>query len=522
MKLSELIRRIGDAGTGGCAVGTVRLAGDPEVTRVCEDSRKVQAGDLFMARSGTKTSGAKFAADAVAKGAVAIVSDEPIETLENVAFVQVDNGNRAMALIANELAGRPTDSMTLLAVTGTKGKTTVAYLLRAVLKAARKKCGMIGTVEIDDGKTVVPADMTTPSAVELADMFARMKANGVTHCVMEVSSHALHQDRTAGLDMAVAIFTNLTGDHLDYHKTMDEYAAAKALLFEGLKKDAVAVVNGDDSWCHRITQACKAKVIEYRYGGNKSENCLLVDIQEMTSAGMRLGVWGVDGCDYKLSTPLVGKHNAYNIAGVLAAAEGIGLDVKDVLKGLKGNTGAPGRLQPVVPAGMKRDDLPFQVFVDYAHTHDAIQNVLTALRATMKQGAREGRKEGRLICVFGCGGDRDRTKRPKMAKIAQDLADFVIVTSDNPRTENPGAIIDEVCGGFAGDWKNDRRIRVEPDRRAAIRSAIGIAGRNDVVLIAGKGHENYQILGTTKHHFDDVEEAAAALLARPLAEKLSA
>ncbi len=241
MKFTELISPLSD--TVSC-----NPASNPEILRIVEDSRRVQPGDLFVARSGTKTSGAAFAADAIKAGAVAIVAAEPVAVPESVAFVQVPNANAALALLAHQIRGNPTRTMKMLAVTGTKGKTTVAYLLRSVLKAAGKKVGMIGTVEIDDGNAVVPAEMTTPGPTELVDLFARMQHNGVEYCVMEVSSHALHQHRVAGIDFAVAIFTNLTGDHLDYHKTMEEYAAAKALLFQGLKPSAVAVVNADDSW----------------------------------------------------------------------------------------------------------------------------------------------------------------------------------------------------------------------------------------------------------------------------------
>ena len=250
MKFSKLMDLVKERGV---VVGEVSVGGDPEILGVAEDSRKVKAGDLFVGAGGSKTSGAKFVADAVGRGAVAVVSGEEWSVVsgqwsDGVAYARVGDVNLACAVLAHDVAGNPTAGMKVIGVTGTKGKTTVAYLMRSVLKAAGLKVGMIGTVEIDDGKEVAPAEMTTPGAVELAELFSRMKANGVTHCVMEVSSHALHQHRVAGIDFAVGIFTNLTGDHLDYHKTMEEYAAAKAMLFEGLKEGAVAVVNGDDKW----------------------------------------------------------------------------------------------------------------------------------------------------------------------------------------------------------------------------------------------------------------------------------
>ena len=333
-----------------------------------------------------------------------------------------------------------------------------------------------------------------------------MKKNGVTHCVMEVSSHALHQQRVAGIDWAVAIFTNLTGDHLDYHKTMDRYGAAKAMLFEGLGSGAVGVINVDDKYAGRMAEGCRGNVVGYGVAAAGEARPVPVGgwlgtIESMRSDGMTLAARACAGETIAIKTPLVGRHNAYNLMSVVAAARGLGIDAATIVRALDGNVGAPGRLEPVVPAGIKRDDMAFQVFVDYAHTHDALENVLKALRGTMGKG--------RLICLFGCGGDRDRTKRPKMAAVAERLADEVIVTSDNPRTEDPAAIIEEVKKGFSADVNG--KVRIEADRRAAIGLAIGAAKKGDVVLIAGKGHEDYQIVGTVKHHFDDVEEAVKAM-----------
>jgi UDP-N-acetylmuramoyl-L-alanyl-D-glutamate--2,6-diaminopimelate ligase len=560
MKFSALMERV-----KGCGVMVeevcVGSGEDPEVRGICEDSRKVKAGDVFVARGGTKVDGAKFVADAVAKGAVAVVGENgklKIENSKNVAWAAVGDVNLACALMAHEVAGNPTCGIKMIGVTGTKGKTTVAYLLRSVLKAAGFKVGMIGTVEIDDGEKTVPAEMTTPGSVELVGLFSRMKANGVTHCVMEVSSHALHQHRVGGIDWAVAIFTNLTGDHLDYHGTMEEYAAAKAMMFAGLKEGAVAVVNGDDKWVGKMVEGCKAHVVSFRVpeeqwdpgpakkidlgivsiglGGRKPPKDLPVGqwearIEEMSPGYM--SVWIV-GHELRTQLPslLIGRHNASNLVATIAACRELGVDPVVIWRALKYAQGAPGRLQRV----FTEDGLGprIDVFVDYAHTHDALENVLTALRATMgksglppedgttnppKGGTPNGAANGRLICMFGCGGDRDRTKRPKMGAIAERLADVVIVTNDNPRTESPAAIIEEICAGFSAEVRKalavgggqDARVTIEPDRRAAIKKAIGMAWAGDVVLLAGKGHENYQIVGTTKQHFDDVEEAEAAL-----------
>ncbi|MCL2648282.1 MAG: UDP-N-acetylmuramoyl-L-alanyl-D-glutamate--2,6-diaminopimelate ligase [Phycisphaerales bacterium] len=536
MQLSELLKCVKDAEI------SVWGGGDVEGVRICEDSRKVRAGDLFVARSGTKVTGMAFVKDAIARGAVVVVSEEPtpllspgiaIPGLDGIAWVKVPNANLAAALLAHEMAGRPTSGMKVIGVTGTKGKTTVAYLMRSVLKDAGYKVGMIGTVELDDGKKVIPAEMTTPGATELVDLFCRMRTNGVTHCIMEVSSHALHQHRVAGIDFAVGIFTNLTGDHLDYHKTMDAYAAAKAMLFTGLRRKAVAVVNMDDPYWGIVAQSCRAEIVPIRVepmsgakaphhlaSPNPPKNGWAALVSWLSSRGMQLQIKnndakGVGACE--VYTPLIGRHNAYNLLSVIAAATALGIEVYDTLNTLEKSTGAPGRLQRV------ESDMKFSVFVDYAHTHDALENVLTALRATI------GGPPPRLICLFGCGGDRDRTKRPKMAAVAERLADVVIVTSDNPRTENPQTIIEEICTGFsqspsapgsAGGLGG--KIIVEPDRRLAIQKAIELAqkgGGGDVVLLAGKGHENYQIIGTTKHHFDDLEEATAAMKQRRNADK---
>jgi len=525
MLLRELVENLA---ANGVTVKEVTGAMDVEIARVVEDSRKVRAGDLFVARGGTKTDGAAFVRQAIARGAVGVVLDgdawrlEKSEALrraqkggleaETNTWVVVDEVTMALPVLVHAAAGWPARrrELTCIGITGTKGKTTVAYLLRSILRAAGKRVGMIGTVEIDDGKAVVPADMTTPGPGELADLMRRMQDNGVTHCVMEVSSHALHQKRVEGIDFKVGVFTNLTGDHLDYHKTMDEYAAAKGLLFKRLEQPgAVAVINWDDPYAQQMMNGCPAEFsLCHLDDGHAVEDHggdweWIATIETMTSSAMTVRVQVKVAEDLVLEsatvhTPLVGRHNAYNLLSAMAAARACGVSMDVIVAALGLAAGAPGRLQRV------EREAPYNVFVDYAHTHDSLENVLTALRATM-------RAEAKLICVFGCGGDRDRTKRPKMGAIAERLADVAIVTSDNPRTENPEAIIDEICAGFSRGWRATGNIHVEPDRRAAIQMAIEMAQKGDVVLIAGKGHENYQIIGTTKHHFDDVEEATAAI-----------
>jgi UDP-N-acetylmuramoyl-L-alanyl-D-glutamate--2,6-diaminopimelate ligase len=350
---------------------------------------------------------------------------------------------------------------------------------------------MVGTVEIDDGRTRREADMTTPSATDVAKLLATMRDRGCRACAIETSSHALDQGRVAGVPFAAAAFTNLTGDHLDYHKTMDAYADAKARLFTSLDASAVAVVNGDDKYADRMVRDTQARVI--RFGFGKNADYRATD-RAVTSQGSNFILQTPDG-RAEVHMAMIGKHNIENaLAAAALVGETFGLSVNQIAQGLRDASGAPGRLQAV------RLGQPFAVLVDYAHTDDALENVLSALRPLTRR---------KLRVVFGCGGDRDRTKRPRMARTAETLADALYVTSDNPRTEEPQSILDEIVGGLSAAGRS--KAVVEIDRRTAIQRAIGDAEEGDVVIIAGKGHENYQILGKQKHHFDDVEEATAAI-----------
>jgi UDP-N-acetylmuramoyl-L-alanyl-D-glutamate--2,6-diaminopimelate ligase len=461
-----------------------------EILGIREDSRQVRPGDLFIARGGTQTDGAKFIADAKAKGAVAVVSASAIADCP-LPQVIVSDPAAAASVLAHGFFGDPSEKLKVVGVTGTNGKTTVAYLLRHVLNHFKQRCGMIGTVEIDDGRTRRESVMTTPGAIEVAELMATMRDKGCRACAMETSSHSLHQGRVAGVQFAGAAFTNLTGDHLDYHKTMVEYAAAKAQLFERLPSDGVAAVNADDPWTLRMIRDCQARII--RYGFGKSADYRARDVA-ITAAGTHFILHTPDG-RAEIDLQLIGKHNIENaLAAAALLGEVFGLSVHQLAAGLKDAPGAPGRLQAV------RCGQPFAVLVDYAHTDDALENVLSALRPLTR---------GRLRVLFGCGGDRDRTKRPRMARTAEKRADVIYVTSDNPRTENAQAILDEIRSGFS--HATSKEIHVEIDRRRAIERVLNDAEPNDVVLIAGKGHENYQIIGTTKQHFDDVEECRRVL-----------
>ena len=473
------------------ALPGVAPSGDnPAIAGVTDDSRRVRPGDLFVARPGTSANGTTFAHDAVAKGAAAIVTQTPIDGI-TVPQIIVADASACVSPLAEAFFGSPSRQLKILGVTGTNGKTTTAYLIRHILNALGHPCGMIGTVEIDDGRTCVGADMTTPAATRVSELLATMRDNGCRACAIETSSHALDQGRVGGVSFAGAGFTNLTGDHLDYHKTMDAYGDAKAKLFAGLAADAVAAINVDSPERGRMTRAARGRVVTF--GIDQAADYRATDYL-ITAQGTNFILATPDG-RADVWTQLVGRHNIENaLCAITLVCEVFGLPAVAVANALKTAAGAPGRLQPV-NAGQS-----FAVLVDYAHTDDALRNVLTALRPLTV---------GRLRVVFGCGGDRDPTKRPRMAKVAGQLADDVYVTSDNPRTEDPRAIIGQVVAGF--DTAATGRFLVEADRRAAIERALSDAEPGDVVLIAGKGHENYQIVGTTKHPFDDVDEARRVL-----------
>jgi UDP-N-acetylmuramoyl-L-alanyl-D-glutamate--2,6-diaminopimelate ligase len=461
-----------------------------EISGVCEDSRRVRPGCLFVARAGTKLDGSKFVEDAKSRGAVAVIVESKI-TKSPLPQIVVNDTSRAASLLANLYFGNPSQKMRCFAVTGTNGKTTTTYLIRHLLSRVNQRCGMIGTVEIDDGRSRREAEMTTPSGCDVAELLASMRDKGCRAVALEASSHALEQARLAGIHFTGAAFTNLTGDHLDYHKTMDNYAAAKAKLFEQLDAESIAVVNDDSKWSDVVLKDCPSRIM--RFGFTKRADYRASNIAVLAQ-GTRFLLQTPDG-KADVSMKLIGKHNIENaLTAAALVGEAFGLSINQIASGLRDATGAPGRLQPVEMGQ------PFAVLVDYAHTDDALENALSALRPLTK---------GKLRVVFGCGGDRDPSKRPRMAKVAEKNADAIYVTSDNPRTENPQAIIKQIEAGFSKS--KAKQLVVEADRRAAIEKVIADSEAGDVVLIAGKGHENYQIIGTEKHHFDDVEEARRVL-----------
>ncbi|MDP1662940.1 MAG: UDP-N-acetylmuramoyl-L-alanyl-D-glutamate--2,6-diaminopimelate ligase [Phycisphaerales bacterium] len=514
--------------TGGGAPTDARSAADGlRICDITEDSRTVMPGSLFVARKGERADGNAFIAAAVAAGASAVLSDNPAVRLP----AGVDPGGRVLLLTSSSLPdsvaamaerffGNPSSRLAMIGITGTKGKTTCAYLTRQLLGAGGSKCGLIGTVCIDDGVEVAPALLTTPPALELSRTIARMVDAGCTACVMETSSHALDQGRAAALAYRVGVFTNLGHDHLDYHHTLEAYAGAKARLF-GMLPDAalggVAVVNADDPWCETMLKGCRAGVVRCSMKSRPGAAAPPIDcsarIVSESPAGTVIDVHAPFTGDRSAQVflPLIGAHNVMNAVQAACAAFACGVDGRVIAEALTVVSAPPGRMEPVTG-----DDAPFAVYVDYAHTPDSLSAVLTvARRAVVAEG-----KGGRVLALFGCGGDRDATKRPRMGAAAAGLADVVFISSDNPRTEDPVEIIRQIVAGVLSTQR--AALRIEADRRAAIDAAVAECRAGDVLLIAGKGHEDYQVLsdnagGTRKIHFDDREQAIAALRARDVA-----
>ncbi len=496
-------------------------AGAIRICDITDDSRTVVTGSLFIARTGQKADGREFVRAALDAGAVAVLTDDRSLRLpegSGAALLLAGTGvELAAAQIAERFYGSASGRLTLIGVTGTNGKTTTAHLIHQILNRCGVRCGLMGTVLIDDGAEIAPSILTTPPATELSRTFGVMVDSGCRAAVMEVSSHALDQERPAALAFKIGVFTNLTGDHLDYHGTMEKYADAKAKLFAMLPENGLAIVNADDRASARMIRDCRAPVLRCTIGAAvgrkvKAGECR-ASIRAMTMAGTRAafaGPWGAITC----LLPLVGRHNVMNALQAAAACHGAGVKTADIAEALEHAAAPPGRLEVVTGARH-----PYSVLVDYAHTDDALRQVLGAIRPLMDKG-------GTLRVVFGCGGDRDRTKRARMGAAAAELADAVYITSDNPRTEEPSAIIDEIIAGVPA--RQRRGTVVDADRRSAIARAIADARAGDVVLIAGKGHETDQILsdgkgGTIRTHFDDREVARELLApvkrARPGARK---
>ena len=467
----------------GVNIISTNVAEDLEITDVVYDSRKVTPGCLFVAVSGFATDGNQYIPMALEKGAVLIVSAKPQP--DSVPHVQVASDRLALAQIGCNFFGHPGNAMQLVGITGTNGKTSSVLLLKHILEETLgAKVGLIGTMGNMIGDLSVPGDRTTPESFELQSLLAQMRDAGCTHVVMEVSSHAIALDRIAGLHYAVAAFTNLTEDHLDFHKTMEHYCDTKAELFGRCKK---AVCNADDPWFDRMTQkaACEMITISAK-GGAK----LCAEAPELFSDGVAFtAVTGNDKVPVRL--PIPGKFTVYNALTALGCAMALGISLSDAADALRTARGVKGRVE-VVPTPGK----DYTVLIDYAHTPDGLENVLTSVKGFCK---------GRLIAVFGCGGDRDPVKRPIMGRIGVEIADHAIITSDNPRTEDPGKIIQDILKGVDSSKNN---YEVLENRPKAIQHAMDIAKKNDIIVLAGKGHETYQEICGVKHHLDEREVVA--------------
>ncbi|MBX3473617.1 MAG: UDP-N-acetylmuramoyl-L-alanyl-D-glutamate--2,6-diaminopimelate ligase [Planctomycetes bacterium] len=487
MRFSSLAKRLHFADPKTWVMNLQHL----RVTGVTDDSRRVMPGNLFVAVPGTKVDGSRFVRDALDRGASSLLVGKPMPELKLVPQIVSPHVRRSLGLLASILYGEPSRHMTVVGVTGTNGKTTSAFLMREVFERCGISCGLMGTVCNIVGHETREADQTTPGPLQVQQMLAEMRARGQQACVMEVSSHALDQDRVAGVDFAAGIFTNLTRDHLDYHKDFEGYFRAKARLFNQLRPDAVGIFNLDDEFGARMASECSGRRITFRINGSAD---LSAEQPRLAVEGMSFGLrWRDRGAMFL--SPMTGLYNIQNITGVVAASLALNLPLQQVRAAVMKFKGAPGRLERVMFTG----EAP-AVFVDYAHTPDAMENVLTTLRKVC-----QGR---RLTVVFGCGGDRDRTKRPKMGAIAAELADRPIITSDNPRSESPTTIIQEILDGVP---PQRRPVESFVDRREAIHRAVAEAQPNEVIAILGKGHEDYQIFSDRTVHFDDKEEARDAL-----------
>ena len=477
MKLSQLL--------AGVEVLELHADMDMEITGMAFDSRKVQPGNLFMAVSGFATDGNRFIPGAMEKGAAVVVTAKKPE--QDVPYAVVSSDRLAMAQIAANLYDHPAEKLCMIGVTGTNGKTSVTLLLKHILETVRgAKVGLIGTMENRIGNEVVPTERTTPESPDLQALFARMVEAGCSHAIMEVSSHALALERVGGVHYHVAAFTNLTEDHLDFHKTMENYCEAKAVLFTRCDK---AVANADDQWFCEMTAQSRCPLLTTSV---KGDGDLTAKDLELLADGIRFtAVHGAKQVAVEL--PIPGKFTVYNVLTVLGIAMQLGISLEESAAALKTASGVKGRVE-VVPTPGK----DYTVLIDYAHTPDGLQNVLSSVKGFCK---------GRLIAVFGCGGDRDPVKRPIMGRIGAEIADIAVITSDNPRTENPHKIIEDILQGVP----SRENCAVIENRIEAIHYAMDIAEKDDIIVLAGKGHETYQEINGVKNHLDEREEVAKYL-----------
>jgi UDP-N-acetylmuramoyl-L-alanyl-D-glutamate--2,6-diaminopimelate ligase len=514
MKLSKLLE----------GIEITSITGDPEkeIRGIAYHTRQVKEGFLFSAIRGLAVDGHRFIDEAVDRGAAAVLLETPRETAATTVLVR--DSRKALAGAAANYFGNPSSRVILIGVTGTNGKTTTTYLLESILKAAGFRVGVIGTISYRFGLNETPAPNTTPESLDLQRILREMVDQGATHVIMEVSSHGLALDRVSAVQFDAAVFTNLTSDHLDYHQTLERYFEGKRKLFtsvlaESRKTSKFAVTNSDDPRGEAIVEGTDARILRY---GLTFPASISADAVRSTFEGLSCRI-RTPGGEFSAQSKLIGRYNLYNILAAAATATGLGLAPGLIKEGIEALPGVSGRFEKV------ENSKGIHVIVDYAHTQDALERVLLCLRSLVEDryGAEEvssrSDKEQKLITVFGCGGDRDRTKRPLMGEAAGRYSDLSVLTSDNPRTEDPLAILKEVEAGLkslnlqelsrngTGSWRTKKGYLSIPDRREAIRTAVRLARPSDIVLIAGKGHEDYQVLGREKFPFDDRVEARKAL-----------
>lgn len=481
MKLNDLLR----------GLKPLEIHADPEqeITGICYDSRQVQPGNLFVAVSGFAVDGHKFIPMALEKGAAAVLCER---APERGSYVTLADTRQGLALVSANWFGHPAEKMTMIGITGTNGKTTSTYLLKHILEeTVGAKVGLVGTIQNMIGNEIIETERTTPESYELQELFARMKQAGCTHVIMEVSSHALVLHRVGGIQFDIGIFSNLTQDHLDFHKTMEEYRKAKSMLFSVSDQ---GIINVDDGAGAKMIAEAKCPVMTYSAGANKAD---------LSASDIRLESGCVEftasyqGQSSHVTLPIPGAFSVYNALSVIGAALALDIPLEQIAKALRTAHGVKGRAEVVPTPG--RD---YTVLIDYSHTPDSLENILKTVREFCK---------GRVMVLFGCGGDRDPVKRPIMGKIAAELADFVVVTSDNPRTEDPMKIIEQIMEGVR---EGTAPHMVMENRRQAIRWAMDHAGAGDVLVLAGKGHETYQEIGHEKFHLDEREEVAAHMMGK--------
>lgn len=471
-----------------------------DIEKICYDSRKIVPNSLFTALKGTQSDGHLFIDKAIQNGAKVIVCEDfPASLKQDIVYVQVKNSRHALAQISHNFFGNPTNKIDVYAVTGTNGKTTITFLLNSVFQQAYYNSGIIGTTGIYINNKFQPATHTTPESLELAEIFKNMLDANLDKVAIETSSHALDQHRADCIDFRVALFTNLTHEHLDYHKTLENYAKAKKILFDNLNPKGLAIAFDNSEFSEYMLSGVKSDR-KYLLGRNTSDDIIIFNERlglNNSSFNIRFQrrIPKIYHGEYLVASPLIGRFNIDNLALAFSAAYLNDIDSHTIINALKTAKGAPGRMQRFC---LNNGAI---AIVDYAHTPDALENALVAAREVLKH---ENNPAAKLICVFGCGGDRDRTKRPIMGEIAARLSDFFFVTDDNPRTESSNDIINEILTGIQHDFAD--KYEVIENRKDAIAQALKHSNNGDIILIAGKGHENYQIIGTEKHHFDDCEE----------------